>query len=171
MDRPPAEDVYAYASDPANIPTWAPGLGTSIERVGDEWFVGTGDGRVRVAFAAPNPFGVLDHEVTLPSGEVVSIPMRVIADGDACEVVFTLRRQPAMSDARLRARHGPRAGRPRQAEAGPRGGPLARAQPTACFTMAVSFFSSSAVSLVIAHEVAHMEPSSSLASSLKPKVE
>jgi hypothetical protein len=94
-----AEDVYEYAADPANIPTWAPGLGTSVERVGDEWYVGIGDGRVRVAFAAPNPFGVLDHEVTLPSGEVISIPMRVIADGDACEVVFTLRRQPAMSGA------------------------------------------------------------------------
>ena len=85
-----AEEVYEYAADPANIPIWAPGLGTSIERVGDEWYVGIGDGRVRVAFAAPNPFGVLDHEVTLPSGEVASIPMRVIADGDACEVVFTL---------------------------------------------------------------------------------
>jgi hypothetical protein len=97
IDRPTA-DVYAYASDPANIPTWAPGLGTSIERVGDEWFVGTGVDRVRVAFAAPNPFGVIDHEVTLPSGEVILIPMRVIPDGDACDVVFTLRRQPAMSD-------------------------------------------------------------------------
>jgi Polyketide cyclase / dehydrase and lipid transport len=97
IDRP-AADVYAYASDPANIPTWAPGLGTSIERVGDEWFVGTGDDRVRVAFAQRNPFGVIDHEVTLPSGEVILIPMRVIPDGDACEVVFTLRRQPAMSD-------------------------------------------------------------------------
>ena len=37
--------------------------------------------------------------MTLPSGEVVVIPMRVIADGDACEVVFTLRRQPDMSGA------------------------------------------------------------------------
>ena len=93
-----AEEVYEYAADPANIPIWAPGLGTSIERVGDEWYVGIGDGRVSVAFAAPNPFGVLDHEVTLPSGEVASIPMRVIADGDACEVVFTLRRHRTMSD-------------------------------------------------------------------------
>ena len=92
-----AEEVYAYASNPANIPTWAPGLGTSIEHVGDAWFVGIGDGRVKLAFAAPNPFGVLDHEVTLPSGEVISIPMRVIADGEACDVVFTLRRQPGMS--------------------------------------------------------------------------
>ena len=97
IERPAAE-VYEYASDPANIPTWAPGLGTSIEQVNGAWFVGTGGGRVRVELAERNPFGVLDHRVTLPSGEVVSIPMRVIADGEACEVVFTLRRQPDMSD-------------------------------------------------------------------------
>ena len=34
--------------------------------------------------------GVLDHDVTLPSGETVHNPMRVIPDGDGCEVVFTL---------------------------------------------------------------------------------
>ena len=45
-----------------------------------------------------NPFGVLDHEVTLPSGEVVYVPMRVLPDGDGCEVVFTVRRLPDMSD-------------------------------------------------------------------------
>ena len=93
-----AEEVYEYAADPANIPTWAPGLGTSVERVGDEWYVGIGDGRVRVAFAAPNPFGVLDHEVTLPSGDVIYNPMRVVPNGDGCEVVFTLHRLPDMSD-------------------------------------------------------------------------
>ena len=57
-----------------------------------------GSGRVRVAFAERNPFGVLDHEVTLPSGEVIHIPMRVVPDGDGSEVVFTLRRLADMSD-------------------------------------------------------------------------
>jgi hypothetical protein len=56
-------------------------------------------GRVQVAFAPPNDFGILDHDVTLPSGEVVSNPLRVIPDGDDCEVVFTLRRTPGMTDA------------------------------------------------------------------------
>jgi hypothetical protein len=35
----------------------------------------------------------------MASGERFHNPMRVLADGDACEVVFTLRRQPGMSDA------------------------------------------------------------------------
>ena len=97
IDRP-ANEVYAFASNPANVPQWAPGLGTSIELVDGQWFVETSDGRVGVAFAERNGLGVLDHEVTLPSGEVIYNPMRVVADGDGCEVIFTLRRQPEMSD-------------------------------------------------------------------------
>jgi len=34
----------------------------------------------------------------LPSGEVLYIPLRVIADERRCEVVFTLRRRPGMTD-------------------------------------------------------------------------
>jgi hypothetical protein len=97
IDCPP-EAAYAFASDPARLPEWAPGLGTAVARVGDDWFVESGMGRVRVAFAPPNDLGVLDHDVTLPSGEVFHNPMRVLRDGDGCEVVFTLRRQDGMSD-------------------------------------------------------------------------
>jgi hypothetical protein len=97
IDRP-AEVVYAFVSDPANVPAWAAGLGGAVERDGDEWFVDSPMGRVGLRFAPPNEFGVLDHDVTLPSGEVFLNPMRVVPDGDACEVVFTLRRQPGMTD-------------------------------------------------------------------------
>jgi hypothetical protein len=55
-------------------------------------------GRVVVAFVERNEHGVLDHDVTLPSGETVYNPMRVIADGSSCEVVFTLRRRPETND-------------------------------------------------------------------------
>jgi len=54
--------------------------------------------RVVVAFVKRNELGVLDHDVTLPSGETVHNPMRVLPDGRGCEVVFTLRRGPRMSD-------------------------------------------------------------------------
>ncbi|GAA1262336.1 SRPBCC family protein [Sphaerisporangium rubeum] len=93
-----AADVYGYTSDPAHLPAWAPGLGDSVEHEDGRWYVRTPAGRAGFAFAERNDFGVLDHDVTLPSGEVVHIPMRVIPDGDACEVVFTLRRLPGMSD-------------------------------------------------------------------------
>ena len=87
-----------YAVDPANLPEWAPGLGSAVENVDGQWFVETPMGRVGFAFAERNEYGILDHEVTLPSGEVIYNPMRVIRDGDGCEAVFTLRRMPGMSD-------------------------------------------------------------------------
>jgi Polyketide cyclase / dehydrase and lipid transport len=94
----PMETVYEYAVEPANLPEWAPGLGNAVENVDGQWFVQTPMGRVGFAFVERNAYGVLDHEVTLPSGEVIYNPMRVLRDGDGCEVVFTLRRLPGISD-------------------------------------------------------------------------
>ncbi|GAB2453295.1 SRPBCC family protein [Streptomyces incanus] len=99
IDRTVA-DVYAYASQPANLPAWAHGLGGSIERINGRWVAESSPmGRVVVAFAPRNEWGVLDHDVTLPSGETVHNPVRVLVDGSGSEVVFTLRRQPGTSDA------------------------------------------------------------------------
>jgi hypothetical protein len=97
MDRP-AGEVYEYVSNPVNLPRWAPELGSAVENIDGRWYVDSPMGRVELAFAPRNDFGVLDHNVTLPSGEVVYNPMRVIAHGSGCEVVFTLRRQPGMTD-------------------------------------------------------------------------
>ena len=97
IDRP-AQDVYAYASDPANVPQWAAGLAGSIEQVDGEWVAESPMGRIVVKFAESNEYGVLDHDVTLPSGETVHNPMRVLPDGAGCEVVFTIRQRPDMTD-------------------------------------------------------------------------
>ncbi|MFI8005429.1 SRPBCC family protein [Streptomyces sp. NPDC086010] len=97
-----ADEVYAYASDPSHLPAWASGLAGSIEKSGGQWVADSPMGRVRIAFAPRNDFGVLDHDVTLPSGETVHNPVRVIADTDGCDVVFTLRRRPEMSDDEFR---------------------------------------------------------------------
>lgn len=98
IDRSAAE-VYDYVSRPAALPTWAAGLGSAIELREGRWFADSPLGRVEVVMAEPNPYGVVDHWVTLPTGETFYNPMRVIADGDGCEVDFTLRRQPGASDA------------------------------------------------------------------------
>jgi hypothetical protein len=97
IDRPTTE-VYDYASNPANLPEWAAGLGNSVQQVDGEWVADSPMGRVVVVFAERNEHGILDHNVTLPSGETVYNPMRVIPDGSGCEVVFTLRRRTGMSD-------------------------------------------------------------------------
>ncbi|MBB4986496.1 MULTISPECIES: SRPBCC family protein [Streptomyces] len=99
IDRSVA-DVYAYASDPVNLPAWAHGLGKTIEKVGDEWVADSSPlGRVTVRFVPRNDLGVLDHDVTLPSGQTFHNPVRVIATETGSEVVFTLLRRPEMSDA------------------------------------------------------------------------
>ncbi|MGH7605907.1 MAG: SRPBCC family protein [Gemmatimonadales bacterium] len=103
IDRP-QQDVYAFASRPENVPRWARGLATSIQNVNGEWIGQSPLGRVKVRFAPPNAYGVLDHDVTLESGETVRVPMRVIArDSGRSEVVFTLFRLPGVSDARFEA--------------------------------------------------------------------
>lgn len=98
IDRP-ASAVYEYAADPANLPSWAAGLASAaLQKIDGEWVADSPMGRVRVSFTEHNDFGVLDHTVTLPTGESVYNPLRVIPDGDGCEVVFTVRRQPGMSE-------------------------------------------------------------------------
>ncbi|WP_184949187.1 SRPBCC family protein [Paractinoplanes abujensis] len=98
IDRP-VNDVYAYVSNPANVTTWAPGLGSSVEQVDGAWFVDSdGLGRVRVEFAPKNGFGVADHVVTLESGEQFLNPLRVVPYGEGSEIVFSVRRMPGVSD-------------------------------------------------------------------------
>lgn len=93
------DEVYDFASNPQNLPKWAAGLSeTSIEKAGDAWVCDSPMGRVKVKFAERNSFGILDHEVILPSGEVNYNPFRVFANGLHSEVVFTLFRRPQMSE-------------------------------------------------------------------------
>jgi uncharacterized protein YndB with AHSA1/START domain len=77
--RRPAE-VYEFVSDPRNLPRWAAGLARAeVRRDGDEWVADAPFGKVRVRFVEPNAFGV----------------------GAGSELVFTLIRQPGMSDEQL----------------------------------------------------------------------
>ena len=93
----PTAQVADYARQPGNLPAWAAGLADGIEEVDGRWFATSPMGRVEVRFTSDEP-GVLDHDVVLPSGEVVHNPLRVVDDGDGCRVVFTLHRRPGMSD-------------------------------------------------------------------------
>jgi hypothetical protein len=72
-----------------------------VRRDGDEWVADAPFGKVRVRFVEPNAFGVMDHDVKLESGVTVRNPMRVVANGAGSELVFTLIRQPGMSDEQL----------------------------------------------------------------------
>jgi hypothetical protein len=84
--RPPRE-VYEFVREPTNMRKWAAGL--------------SADAKFR--FAERNELGVLDHWVNVAPGAEIYVPMRVVANGEGSEFIFTLFRQPGMSDADLAA--------------------------------------------------------------------
>ena len=94
--------AYVLAADPKRLPDWASGLAKSaLVPHGDHWIVRTPEsGDARMRFAPRNDFGVLDHWVAPDGVPEVSLPLRVFGVGpDACELQFTLLRQPHMDDA------------------------------------------------------------------------
>ena len=102
IDCSPAQ-VYEFASNPENLPSWAGGLSGSIKKVNDDWIAEAPMGTVKVKFAEKNKFGILDHEVTLLSGIKFYNPMRVFPNSDGSELVFTLYRHPGMSEQKFTA--------------------------------------------------------------------
>ncbi|GIF72568.1 SRPBCC family protein [Asanoa siamensis] len=93
-----AAEVYAFAGNPANLPRWAAGLTGAIAEVDGRWLGETPGGQVEIVFAPPNPFGVLDHDVTFPSGETFYNPLRVFPNADGSEIVFTVYRRAGTSE-------------------------------------------------------------------------
>ena len=90
--------VYAFASNPENLPRWATGLCKSIRKSGAGWIVETTQGPMNVRFVKNNDLGVLDHYVT-PAPEVeVYVPIRVLPNGSGSTLLFTLFQLPGMSD-------------------------------------------------------------------------
>lgn len=98
-----AKDVYDFICVPENFPRWASGLGKSLRKADGEWIADTAQGPVKVRFTERNEFGILDHWVSLKPGVQIYIPMRVIANGNGSELIFTLFRLADMSDEQFSA--------------------------------------------------------------------
>ena len=96
-------EVYGFAGRPENMPLWASGLASGLEQDGDDWLARGVLGTVRISFVQPNEFGVIDHTVTIESGLRVYNALRVVPNGDGCEVMFTVLRLPGMSDEQFAA--------------------------------------------------------------------
>jgi hypothetical protein len=94
-------EVYAFMADHEKMPLWASGLSSGLTRDGDEWIAPGPLGNARVRFVPDNDYGVVDHLVTLEGGQTVHNALRVVPNGDGAEVMFTLLRQPGMSDAQF----------------------------------------------------------------------
>lgn len=94
--RPPG-DVFAFLSDPANLPRWA--FFRSATETDDGWVVETGGGVAGLRIEGSDAFGVVDHFVRPPSRPEIHIPLRVVPNGAGSEVLFTLFQIPVISDA------------------------------------------------------------------------
>ena len=97
--RKDPHEVYEFISNPENLPTWATAFCKSVRKSGEEWVVETSEGELRVRFVEKNTFGVADHYL-LPEPDVeIYVPVRILPNGSGSEVLFTLFRQPGMSEA------------------------------------------------------------------------
>jgi hypothetical protein len=94
-----AQEAYAFLVAPESFLKWASGLAASMKKVGGEWVAQTPEGPAKVRFSALNAYGVLDHWVELASGEPIHIPLRLLPNGDGCELTLTVFRRPGRSDA------------------------------------------------------------------------
>jgi len=94
----PAADIYRYASNPANLPQWIRSFCLSVRESAEGWIMETPTGPVGIRFVPNNEFGVLDHTVTLPDGQSIMNPMRVVTNGAGSEAMFTLFQSAGMTD-------------------------------------------------------------------------
>jgi hypothetical protein len=69
-----------------------------VRRQAGAWVVEGPLGEVGFKFVLRNSWGVLDHVITLPNGQEIFNPMRVVANGPGSEVLFTLFQPEEMSD-------------------------------------------------------------------------
>ena len=92
------EQAYEFLCKPENFPKWASGLAKSLKRVQGEWVAETPEGTMSVEFSERNAYGVLDHWVYPEEGPEIYIPLRVIPNGNGCELMLTVFRRPQASD-------------------------------------------------------------------------
>ena len=85
----PASEVYQFTSNPENFPKWVAFI-KSVSKEGDIWLGKSDLGDIKIKWSPLNEFGILDHHVTLPNGETVYNPMRIISNNKGSEFIFTL---------------------------------------------------------------------------------
>ncbi len=92
------EKVCAFLADHHNLPQWASGLSSGISEQNGVVTSESPMGRVQVRFAPGSELGIFDHDVTLPDGQTIHNPLRVLKNDAGSEVVFTLYRHPGVTD-------------------------------------------------------------------------
>lgn len=99
----PVDEVYAFLADPLNYPRWAAVDGAMVQVGPNEWLAQTAFGPRTVRFSERNAYGVLDHAVYARGDEPVTIPMRVVANGEGTELTFVFYRRDGMTDEQFKS--------------------------------------------------------------------
>lgn len=98
----PVEKVYAFCAEPANFPKWAVLASPRFEHQhGLVWLADTVMGERLIEFVPHNRFGVLDHAIYKPGEVPMFMPLRVVANGDGTDLIYTFFKRPGMSDEQL----------------------------------------------------------------------
>ena len=92
-------ELYERFWRPEAFTLWASGLAEAgLESAGEVWRAEGPEGPVTIRFTPHNSHGVMDHQIDLGGDREVSMPMRVVPNGDCCLVSVTLFRQADMTD-------------------------------------------------------------------------
>ncbi|MGH7729192.1 MAG: SRPBCC family protein [Vulcanimicrobiaceae bacterium] len=100
------EVVYAYISEPANLPEWAPVFAESVRPEDDHWVATTARGETRFALGTNADFGVVDVlGLVAAEAYVLRVPTRVVPLGpDAGLYLVTLFARHGEDDASFEGR-------------------------------------------------------------------
>jgi hypothetical protein len=92
--------VYAFLSDLRNWPRWAVVNVLAVEPAAEPgwWRIATPDGPAEIRLHADAATGVLDHDFRDESGEIWTVPARVVPNGRGAEFLMTVF-QPVEMDA------------------------------------------------------------------------
>src|SRR5215510_2773505 len=95
----PADAVFAFVADPANLTRWAIGFAKDVTADVDVWLVTTGDGeQVSLRPVTDEALGVVDFHMVMPGGIESVAWSRVVPRGEGSEFLFTQVQVSGMPD-------------------------------------------------------------------------
>lgn len=95
----PFDEVYDYLAQPVNYQYWAAVEGGTFRPLPNgDWEGVTPAGPRHFRFTPPNNFGVLDHTIFVPGGELLTTPMRAVPNEAGTELIFTFFQRSDMDD-------------------------------------------------------------------------
>lgn len=104
IDRP-VDAVYQFMAEPQNMPKWTTALGPSFHEIGARTWIADEPpdprGPVTMRFCERNEYGVLDYEVSRSGEAALLVPIRVFANEDGTELLFTYLQRPGVTNEHL----------------------------------------------------------------------